>query len=530
MSNFIANGLRSLDFFGVKPKLLINSSPKYKTLIGGSISILVTCLIIAGFIYFGQELIQKQNPTVISSSIFQENPDNYALSPENFNFFIGIQDSNYNYYIDPTILKISITFNNYRSNIVNGTLNWDQTSKELKAEQCDLNKNFPYFKDEFSHQPLSSLYCVDPSTFQNIFIGGNWGQEFFNYLQIRIQTCQNSTDSNVTCKTPEEIDNVLSGGYFVVNLIDSLFEPKNYTNPQKHFRRDTFTTMSNKFYKEVTYYLKNIDYNTDRGVLVEDLSTEKYLQLDYDKELYDFRSNLNGVILDCVFRMSNKKDIYFRKYIKIQDVLAQVGGLIKAIIIVVQILYSNFSQVAYYFHLLENLFVFNENEKQDPDSSNLKANSVYVHPKRLNNSSFSSSIYHSNNNLKVTKTIMERKIDKKKTSAFEGFKLGLCLCFISKNNKRHKVYNKLTNYLEVKSDFKRVLLTQEKLETMKEILLTADQINLFEYYTQKIDLNRNELDRIPDNQSVSKSYETLAAVKQNKLGERLKSLFEKKIL
>ena len=63
---------------------------------------------------------------------------------------------------------------------------------------------------------------------------------------------------------------------------------------------------------------------------------------------------------------------------------------------------------------------------------------------------------------------------------------------------------------------------------IKEILLTGDQINIFDYHTQKIDLNRNEGDRIPDNLTVYKSYETISGTRQNKLGERLKLLFEKK--
>jgi hypothetical protein len=527
--NIFKKIIRSIDFFGVKPKFTIDNSNKYKTIIGGILSILIAILIFTGFFHFGRELVDKINPTVISSAFYQPNPDEYALNEDNFGFFIGIQNSNFEYYIDPTYVSLSMNYVIFTRKITNGEVEWNPTSRDLKPEPCQLGKHFPKFQKEFSGLPLSDLFCANPDEIKNVSLAGNWGEDNFNYISIQVTPCKNSTESDIICRTKDEIQTYLSGGFFVVNHVDTLFEPKVYENPRKYFRKNFYTTMSNKYYKEITFNFKNVEYNTDQGFLMEDVKQEYFLQSDNIRELYDFRSDVSGTILDCVFRMSNQKDIYNRQYIKIQDVIAKVGGLVKALLLIVQIAYSNFSKVGYYFFLGENLFEMSDSENKD---ANLNVpNSLYIYRNKLNQSSVSNPIIDISKSQKLNLALTDKRIDKKHTSFYECFRLGLCLCFINRNNKNKNIlYSKLANYIEDKSDFKRLLSSQEKFEITKQILFSADQRVIFDYYTNKIDLSKSYIHSHGiDNQSVMRSYEAINSVRQNKIGERLKVMFEKKL-
>jgi hypothetical protein len=42
-------------------------------------------------IYFGLELVYKQNPNIISSTIFKNSPSNTSLNPLNFPFYIAVE-------------------------------------------------------------------------------------------------------------------------------------------------------------------------------------------------------------------------------------------------------------------------------------------------------------------------------------------------------------------------------------------------------------------------------------------------------
>lgn len=528
--NIFKRGIRFIDFFGVKPKFMIDKSSKYKTFIGGILSIFIAGLILAGFAHFGRELIDKVNPTVISSAFYQPNPDEYALNYDNFNYFIGIQDSSANYYIDPSIVTLGMSYVIFKREIVNDEVQWNPTRRNLKPEPCQLERHFPKFKEEFTGLPLPDLYCPNPDEFKNISLAGNWGEDRYHYLSMLVTPCRNSTESSVICKTQEEIDKHLAGGFFVVNNIDTLFEPKIYQDPRKYFRRNYYTTMSNKYFKELTFFFKNVEYTTDQGFLMENLKTDYYLQLDNIKELYDFRSDLTGTILSCGFRMSNQKDVYNRQYTKIQDVIAKVGGLVKALLLLVQMMYSNFSKVGYYFFLGEGLFEYDETESDDKGRKG--PNSLYIHKNKLNQSSTSTPIIDLSKGQKINLKLEEKGIDKKHTGFVKCFKIGLCLCFIKRKKKnKEMLYNRLENYIEDKSDFKNMLNSQEKFEIVKEILFNSDQRVIFDYSTHKIDLDKNHKQSNEyDHQNVMKSYEAMNSIKQNKLGERLKMMFEKKLI
>jgi hypothetical protein len=59
--------------------------------------------------------------------------------------------------------------------------------------------------------------------------------------------------------------------------------------------------------------------------------------MDRTNEIFDFRDT--DYFFTFLLRMSNNRDIYTRKYVKVQEILASMGGLIKGIMLIVQILF-----------------------------------------------------------------------------------------------------------------------------------------------------------------------------------------------
>jgi len=530
--NFLKSIIRSIDFFGIKPKIMIDKSYKHKTLLGGIITIFISILILLGFIHFGRELIDKINPTVISSGFYQSNPDEYILKPDNFNFFIGIQNKNSEYYVDPSLVKLDAKYISFTRKIIDGKIDWTPVERSLNMEPCVLERHFQDFKQEFTGLPLSDLYCLNPNDYKNISLAGSWGEDLFNLLAFHVSPCKNSTESNIICKSSEEIQKTLAGGFFVVNHIDTIFEPKNFKNPRKYFRRNYYTTMSNSYFKELNFYFKNIEYNTDQGFLMEDIKSEKYMQSDNIKELYDFRSVVSGDILQCNFRLSNQKDVYNRKYSKIQDVIAQVGGLVKAILIITNLLYFNFSNVSYYFYLKETIFELDNPEHEE--NNNFASSKVIIIKNNLDKSiaSISNSMNQLNKPQKLSSVLSEKKLQTKDHGCWKKFKIGLCICFVNNKTKGYKKeFLKFKNYIEEKTDFKNLLLNQERFETIKNILLSYEQKTIFDYYTHEISLNKySPKDGQVDISEVLRSYEILNSTRQNKIGQRLRTLFENKLL
>ena len=62
----------------------------------------------------------------------------------------------------------------------------------------------------------------------------------------------------------------------------------------------------------------------------------------------------------CTFtiRLSTTVDVYFRYYKKIQNLMAEVGGMFKTLILIIFILFKPFTRLIFKIKLLNNLFTY----------------------------------------------------------------------------------------------------------------------------------------------------------------------------
>jgi hypothetical protein len=534
--NLFRRILNSFDYFGIKPRIYIHENTKYKTTIGAIITLIIYVTITASFLFFGSELIKREKPQILKSEYYYTDPDAYRLDPDNFFFFIGLQDKDYNYYIDPSIINVQVkSMNVTRYTEKDGSVAYNFEHKILEVEPCNLKLHAYYFNESFAHQPLDNLYCIKPEYYGDIYMAGYFGESTYNYISVELEMCTNSSNSNVVCKSKEEINKILSGGFFVMDYVDTIFEPINYHTPNKFVRRDFYTTISNNYFKEIDFFFKNVDYMTDKGTILEDYETKKYLQLDRHNEIYDFRPIIgNQVFLQCVLRLSNMKNIYTRKYVKLQDVTAQVGGLVKGLFLIVKIIYINFSHIDYFFNLGDHLFFVedpiapNKNEiLENMSKSNLSENK--------NKIIFSTSANHPTNQLIEVITIQPKikrellKFQNNKSEAKFFHKLITTLKFYCLNLKttgKPGLFYRISQTIKQQSDIRVFLRMFHEIDNFKKVLLKSnDRMNVFEFLSTKNTLDNKihlcEISKITD------SYEKLKA--NSKKNRAVLEEFEKKL-
>jgi len=59
----------------------------------------------------------------------------------------------------------------------------------------------------------------------------------------------------------------------VVHYADSSVNPENHEEPKVSFRNSFFGMISSTVYKDIYFYIKNIDVVTDTGILFDQLSS-----------------------------------------------------------------------------------------------------------------------------------------------------------------------------------------------------------------------------------------------------------------
>mmetsp|Transcript_10095 Transcript_10095/g.10045 ORF Transcript_10095/g.10045 Transcript_10095/m.10045 type:complete len:166 (-) Transcript_10095:121-618(-) len=101
--------------------------------------------------------------------------------------------------------------------------------------------------EEFDLKGLKEDYCIkNKSLFR---IGGSFKASNFEFLNIKLRHCINSTDSNVTCATQEDIEAFFLKQSFEILTINYYFDKDDPDNPIKSYIDDSiyFGIMTNQF-------------------------------------------------------------------------------------------------------------------------------------------------------------------------------------------------------------------------------------------------------------------------------------------
>jgi len=204
---------------------------------------------------------------------------------------------------------------------------------------------------------------------------------FYTDLTFSIQTCEEyysnyseeKKANNITCPQKADyakIDKPLTIEYMISN---NIITPKNFDNPVKTFRQAfSSITIDYKFETTRTIFYQVSELRDDDGFLFENLKSRHFLEYDYYDDFlntkpYSFYFGIN-------FRLSKKYIIYYRTYLKIQGLLAIVGGFMNVISIFFQFLYSFYIQNNYTISMIKRLF--NVELKESPNEEVHNSNKI----------------------------------------------------------------------------------------------------------------------------------------------------------
>ena len=197
--------LSIIDLYGTKFHFYFHRSIKFKTWIGGIITIIFTLLSICFIYIFGEDFLYRKNPYYTSSSI-GENYKEINLTNEKIVIAFRFEDDfgfnmNISKYIYPMIYYYSAIPNS------NGEYLKDNKEEYITYRKC---KESDFEGNENLLSLYGELYCIDWS---NRTFGGYWDNDFIYYYAIRLFYCengQNYTINNTKCTSFEDLNDFFS--------------------------------------------------------------------------------------------------------------------------------------------------------------------------------------------------------------------------------------------------------------------------------------------------------------------------------
>ena len=386
--------------FGIPPLFTIRGHQTFQTSIGSILTILCFLIMIIYVSYFFKQMIYHTNPSILSSIYNDEIPKFINLTKKNFSFAFGLQNKEYTNYIDESVYIVKgVQTKVYLRK--NGSSEIYQTP--IKIIKCN-EYNFNIIPEYFEKLPLNDLYCLNDEFYE---IEGEYKREIYSYIKLNFSKCENSTENNFYCKPLEVIDEYLYGGFIGIFMIDYSLVPRDYNNPFISYGKNLYNSFSGKFFVDLFLYLKNIEIITDQGYFFTEKKKLNFAAYDYLHTNIDHR--ISDHFLSLTIRVSSKREIHERSYIKIQSIFSNIGGMLKILLLfgeysiyfIKMTLYKNY--ILEFFNLDESEIRLKEvREKYSSIRKHLSTQSK-INILTLSNLSNNNSFVLNNNNINNSK-------------------------------------------------------------------------------------------------------------------------------
>lgn len=337
--------LRTVDILTNPPHLRVNNSPAYKTIFGGIISLLIIMVGLLSSFYFGADLLFRNEPI---STISDKDYDEVIVPVDEYGFkiFFGVEDKNAIYYNDPRVFSFKATLKEFQ---LQGSI-IVVTARPVEIKVCSQYYDSTSFI-ELAQKALdpNMFYCIGPN--QNLTITNYFGAPYHSGVYIEMSQCSNFT-SNIQCLPQDKIETVITGGILSMYAANNLININNYTVPIKNTVDNIYYGTDPQFTYNLYINLKKLFISSDSGFVMKDLYEDTKFYFEDPHIIY--YSGRNGVIANIIIQGKPMGKLISRVYIKIQDVLTNLGGIIEMFIIIGAFL-SDFTSKL----LFVNDFIFN---------------------------------------------------------------------------------------------------------------------------------------------------------------------------
>ncbi|CAD8161459.1 unnamed protein product [Paramecium pentaurelia] len=369
-------GIKQFDLFAQPLQLLVDKKEYHQTLFGSILTVLLLALF-SNLLY--QKLVtlfDRSNPTSLSSEIYHSQPEQYSLMPSNFTMTFAFQNSSYNTYIDESIYVVSAYLVKKSAKLQDGYKIDVYDKQELPLVKCNQQLiQQQELKEYFSHLDLPTNYCIDWNKIPNIQIQGTFDAPKFEYIIMQFNTCTEQNKKSQPCKSQKEIEQALTQNYFSFQISSQTTNLKNPNSPYQPKGQDLFTTISSNIYKEISIYLEPLTTITDVGLIQTKLEYEKTLRYGRHTEMLDLSQS--DLIMNVVIRLDTTEYVDYRTYPKIQEILAELGGLWQVLFSLFYIISKPINKISLLLQLINSLYEFKDKQQyednfQQKDSSLIK--------------------------------------------------------------------------------------------------------------------------------------------------------------
>jgi len=387
---FLFTWLKSRDYLGSKVGFTINSNDTHQTVFGGLMSTLLTVLYLYFFHELAQNLIYRTNPV----GYVQIKPlpvENKKLELHNGFFLSGFQIMDWDgkpYNLEDYFFPIF----EYKEFVQDEkTKLFSDTRTKLNTITCDKHKwNTKEFgekeiKQMTGHFNLKDFYCPDLTGLgDDKKLYGNFNEDKLSYVSFRLSLCNRD---KTLCKDIKKIRDFFDKNEVFISAVytKSEYFIDDKEQPFEIKLHNHYTYLNNANFLMEEYYFQQSQLDEDMGILFDDIKPHSHIAIKQILPLNDFRGpemlekNLyehqmhryeNYYMAEIFFDTHMK--YHFRKYLKLPDIFAGVGGMMDFVSLIVVFFMSYYSKWRLDSYLCQRLIYIEDEQGLNFEGKYLK--------------------------------------------------------------------------------------------------------------------------------------------------------------
>jgi hypothetical protein len=423
-------------------------------------------------IIFSEDFREKKGAIVSESSLYFENTRSY-ITRDNFFVKFGL------FNLDSTSLgKDWDTYYNvfayqfsykYQYNNLTDKNEVKLFTREINTTKCNYDYMSKFYPD-FNKSSYEYFYCLEPEfnvELLNKF--ANVGENAF--LNIYFTICKNETAAKYgkTCKSLEEIKQKLSSYAIKFSISDYFIDHENLEEPFTSYMNDQGMAGDLSKYNRKMLYLKDYNYTTDIGALLQEKDLKQKLVFSNFETTSDERPESKKFIpgtfnqYTVAYGKLGFHTTAFRRYQKIQNVLANVSGFISALQQFLLIIMRVISQFTLYNTIIiQSSLPFTFRSEDKANQSEMKL----IHMDDVKNLVVKVSDTHRNMKFFIPTMCMQFRASLK--------------CF-KKKDKKINLLNHLNKKIMDSLDVNSFIKMSNTVNGLKDYLFNEEQLRVFDY-------------------------------------------------
>lgn len=372
----LKQSIKESDILGIEASLYYkNSNTKVKSIFGGVLSIMIIILILSGGGYFVYLFFNRSTFTLISNA-----KEDNSINHKNFSdvpFMIRLS-GNRSALFPSTYYKIRMRLLTYEEG-----KETEQTYIDYKMETCDINNSVLSKKKSLfgSVNNINTYLCPDWKG-DNHDLYGIYGSTRYRYIQIYVAKCVNDDSTNnpdkTVCLEENKLDEILSVAY--VDFITLSFKIDHYSQiPNEEILYKARIPVSNTVFKRIWMSFSQIVYNSDTGYIFEETSKTSFFSVNGYTVDNDLREMNDNIFAWFTIINYDTTTTYTRSYMKAQTLLANIGGIVKGLMMCGFIINYSISNNIYNLRLINSIY-----DKESICKDSIKDSSPIINNKMIN--------------------------------------------------------------------------------------------------------------------------------------------------